>query len=103
MVENMDIIVRIVCVGLILILGFVLFGNVKLLIESNEGKKFVKAPRIQMKKPKIVINSLMKATSFFLMINHGPDLCKIDEEIVNIPYYKGKSYLLTLGDNDEKN
>lgn len=99
----MDMMVRIVCVILILVIGIILFDNFKLLIESNEGKKFTKAPKIQMQKPKIEVKSLVGVAEFFFMINHGPDLCKIEEEIANRPYYKGKNYLSILGDTNDKN
>lgn len=101
MANNMDVIVRGFCVILILIIGIIIIDNFKLLIESNAGKKFTKGLKIS--KPVIEVQSLVKAAAFFLMINHGPDLCKTEENICNVPYYKGKKYLLILGDKNDKN
>lgn len=101
MVQNMDTIVRVVCIGFIFVIAVVCFDNVKLLIESNEGKRYIKS--LKMRKPKMAAKDLVKMPSFFVMVNHGPDLCNMEEPIMNIPYYKGKSYLLGLGDSNDKN
>lgn len=99
----MDMTVRVVCVILMLVACVVLFDSFKLLLESNNGKKFTKTskPRLQLQKPKIKAKNLIKAASFFVMVNHGPNLS--ETEIPNIPYYKGKSCLSALGDNNDKN
>lgn len=98
----MDKSVRIICVGLFLIIIYIILDNIKLMLESNGGKKFFKSPRIDIKMPKITAKSLVKLSAFFVMINHGPDLCKIETKIENIPYYEGKDYFLILGEKNEK-
>lgn len=90
----MDNIVRIVCMVLLLIIAYIIADNVKLLLESNQGKKISHKTQIKMNKPDISVDSLVKLSSFLVMINHGTDLCKIETEIENIPYYKGKNYFL---------
>lgn len=99
----MDTVVRIVCIGLLLIGASILFDGVKLLIESNGGKKPGNAFNILLNKPMVSVINLVKNPSFFFMFNHGPDLCAMEEKIVNIPYYKNKSCLLILGADHDKN
>lgn len=102
MTGNLDTIVRVVGAVLILVIVVVSIDNVRLLIESNEGKKYTKARMIRMPKPKIAAENLLREPPFFLMINHGPDLCKIEADIKNVPYYKGKSCLSVLGEHNDK-
>ncbi len=99
----MDTMVRLICAVLILVIGFVLCDSFKLLIESNQGKKNVKPPKKRIVTPGINIGRLVKEQDFFTMTNHGPDLCELEENIVNIPYYKGRDYLLVLGERDDEN
>lgn len=101
--ENMDTMVRFVCAVLILVIGVVLYDSVKLLIESNQGKKNTKPPKKRVMMPRINIGRLVKEEDFFAMTNHGPDLCELEEHIVNIPYYKDRDYLLVSGECDDKN
>ncbi|MCM1254461.1 MAG: hypothetical protein NC321_16720 [Clostridium sp.] len=97
----MDTVVRVACIGFLLIDVFVLFDGVKLIIESNGKKAPRSAYKVIIKKP-VVTAALVKGPAFFFMLNHGPDLCTIEEEIQNIPYYKNRSCLTVLGaDNDE--
>lgn len=99
----MDRSVRIICIGILLIIIYIIMDNIKLMLESNGGKKFFKSPKINIKKPKISVKNLVRLSSFLVMINHGPDLCKIETKIENIPYYEGKNYFLVLGEKNEKN
>ena len=103
MVENMDTIVRVACIGFLLIDVFVLLDGVKLIIESNGKKASRSTYKVIIKKPVIVAKSLVKSPAFFFMLNHGPNLCTIEEEIQNIPYYKNKSCLTVLGADNDKN
>lgn len=96
----MDMTVRVVCVILMLVTAIVLFDSVKVLIESNKGKKYNKMSKTPMQKPNIKIKSLLKASSFLVMVNHGPNLSEMEKEIPIIPYYKGKSCLLALDEEE---
>lgn len=99
----MDMKVRIICIILLFVVGEVIFDNLKLLIETNRESKFTESRGINLKKPKVDVKSLLKVSSFFLMINHGPDLCKMNEKIKNIPYYRDRCYLSDIGEHNDKN
>lgn len=45
----MDMKVRIICVILLFVVGEVIFDNLKLLIETNRGSKFMKSRGINLK------------------------------------------------------
>lgn len=99
----MDIIVRIFCGVLLVILAICAVGNVRILLESNKGKKFSRKKQFSILKPELSAGSLIKLNAFFLMINHGPDLCKIEMDIENIPYYKSSNCLLMAGEGYDEN
>lgn len=99
----MDVTVKIICIVIILIMVFITISNFKLLIESNGGKKYFKTPKLKIEKPKIKPRQLVRLSTFLLMINHGPDLCVIQIDIDNIPYYKNINSILILGEKNDKN
>lgn len=96
----MDKIVRIICVIILVLMIFIIFGNAKVLMESFAGKRR-SLKKLVISPPRLNLKSVVKPLAFLLMVNHGPDLCEIDIQIENIPYYAKSIYIMTLGDDND--